>query len=94
MGQSLNHTRGGLTDPPSIPHNGFNGGQTVPPQPTSTMIATDFIDLCSNELWEELLWLQEQPQTKENCNLHNRIWAEICTREQRRQALQDNFAWG
>jgi hypothetical protein len=58
------------------------------------MIATDFIDLCSNELWEELLWLEEQPRTKENCDLYHRLWNEICTREQRRQYLEDNFAWG
>lgn len=58
------------------------------------MIATAFTDLSSNELWEELLWLEEQPQSKANCDLYNRIWAEICTREQRRQHLEDNFAWG
>jgi hypothetical protein len=58
------------------------------------MIATDFTDLCSNELWAELIWLQEQPQTKEVSTLHDQIWAEICTREQRRQHLEDHFAWG
>jgi hypothetical protein len=58
------------------------------------MIATDFTDLCSNELWEELFWLQEQPQTKQVSTLYNRIWAEICTREQRRQYLEDHFPWG
>jgi hypothetical protein len=58
------------------------------------MIATAFTDLCSNELWVELLWLEEQPNTKENRDLHHRIWNEICTREQRRQNLEDNFAWG
>jgi len=57
------------------------------------MIATAFTDLCSNELWEEMCWLEEQPPTKENRDLHHRIWNEICTREQRRQYLEDNFAW-
>ena len=55
------------------------------------MIATAFTDLCSNELWEELLWLEEQPHTKANCDLYVRLWNEICTREERRQYLADNF---
>jgi len=55
------------------------------------MIATAFADLCSNELWEELLWLDEQPHTKANCDRYDLIWNEICTREERRQYLADNF---
>jgi hypothetical protein len=55
------------------------------------MIATAFTDLCSNELWEELLWLDDQPRTKANCALYDRLWNEICTREERRQYLADNF---
>ena len=58
------------------------------------MIATAFTDLCSNELLEELLWLEDQPQTRANCDRHKRIWAEMCAREQRRQYLNDHFAWG
>jgi len=55
------------------------------------MIATAFIDLSSNELWEELIWLEEQPHTKANCDLYVRLWKEICAREERRQYLVDNF---
>ncbi len=55
------------------------------------MIATAFTDLCSNALWEELLWLDEQPRTRENRDLYVRIWNEICAREQRRQYLADHF---
>jgi hypothetical protein len=55
------------------------------------MIATDFIDLCSNELWEELIWLEEQPITAENGALYDRILNEIRTRERRRQYLVDHF---
>ena len=55
------------------------------------MIATAFTDLCSNALWEELIWLEEQPRTKANCDLYDRLWNEISTREQRRQYLADHF---
>jgi hypothetical protein len=55
------------------------------------MIATDFTDLSSNELWEELIWLEEQPITAENGALYDRILNEIRTRERRRQYLVDHF---
>jgi hypothetical protein len=58
------------------------------------MIATAFTDLCSNELWEEICWLQDQPATDENVASYNAMMREIDTRIQRRQNLEDNFAWG
>ena len=58
------------------------------------MIATDFTDLSTNELWEEILWLEEQPITNENGALYDRILKEIRTRNRRRQYLEDHFSWG
>jgi hypothetical protein len=58
------------------------------------MIATAFADLCSNQLWEEVLWLEDQPSTPANRRQIRKIWAEIENREQRRQYLEDHFAWG
>ena len=58
------------------------------------MIATAFHDLTSNDLWEDLQWLEGQPMTDENCALYDRILTEIDTRNRRRQYLEDNFAWG
>jgi hypothetical protein len=58
------------------------------------MIATAFTDLCSNELWEEVIWLQDQPDTAANRRQLRAYWKELQTREQRRQYLEDNFAWG
>ena len=53
------------------------------------MIATAFTDMCSNELLEELQWLEGQPMTDENCSLYDRILTEIDTRNRRRQDLED-----
>jgi hypothetical protein len=58
------------------------------------MIATAFIDQTSNELWEELHWLEGQPITDENGALYDQILEELRTRERRRQNLEDHFAWG
>ena len=58
------------------------------------MIATAFTDLSSNELWEEIHWLEAQPITDENGALYDRILEELRPRERRRQYLEDNFAWG
>ena len=58
------------------------------------MIATAFTDLCFNELLIELYWLQDQPDTAANRRLIRACWKELQTREQRRQYLEDNFAWG
>jgi hypothetical protein len=55
------------------------------------MIATSFTDLCSNELWEELTWLQDQPDTAANRRQIRAYWKELQTREQRRQYLVDHF---
>ena len=55
------------------------------------MIATDFINLSSNELWEEMIWLEQQPITAESGALYDRILKEIRARIQRRQYLVDHF---
>lgn len=55
------------------------------------MIATDFIDLTSNDLWAEIDWLETQPVTRENAALYDRILTEIRTRNRRRQYLADHF---
>lgn len=55
------------------------------------MIATAFIDKCSNELWEEIYWLESQPITVDNATLYDQILAELRSRESRRQYLIDNF---
>jgi hypothetical protein len=55
------------------------------------MIATAFIDKCSNELWEEIYWLGSQPITVDNATLYDEILAELRSRESRRQYLIDNF---
>jgi hypothetical protein len=55
------------------------------------MIATAFTDLCSNELWEELTWLQDQPDTAANRHQIRSIWKELQTRELHRQYLVDHF---
>ena len=57
----------------------------------AVMIATAFIDKCSNELWEEIYWLESQPITVENATLYDEILAELRSRESRRQYLIDNF---
>ena len=54
-------------------------------------IATDFHHLCSNELWEELLWLEDQPITKDNAALYDRLLNEIRVRNRRRQYLIDHW---
>lgn len=54
-------------------------------------IATAFIDKCSNELWEEIYWLESQPITVDNATLYDEILAELRLRESRRQYLIDNF---
>jgi hypothetical protein len=54
------------------------------------MIATAFIDKCSNELWEEIYWLESQPITVDNAILYDQILAELRTRESRRQFI-DQF---
>ena len=48
------------------------------------MIATSFIELSSNELWEEILWLEEQPLTKENAVRYDLLLKEFRTRQRRR----------
>ena len=53
------------------------------------MIATAFIDKCSNELWEEIFWLEDQPITVENATLYDEILAELRLREFRRQCISD-----
>lgn len=53
------------------------------------MIATAFIDKCSNELWEEIFWLEDQPITVENATLYDEILAELRSRERRRQCIND-----
>jgi hypothetical protein len=58
------------------------------------MIATAFTDLCSNELLIELDWLLDQPDTAANRRQIRAYRKELQTREQRRQYLEDNFAWG
>jgi hypothetical protein len=55
------------------------------------MIATAFTDLSSNDLWEEICWLQDQPATDENVASYNAMMREIDTRAQRRQYLVDHF---
>ena len=60
----------------------------------ATTIATAFHDISTNELWEELQYLEGQPITDENGALYDRILDEIRTRNRRRQYLEDNFAWG
>jgi hypothetical protein len=55
------------------------------------MIATAFIDKCSNALWEEIYWLESQPISTENAKLYDDILAELRSRERRRQYLIDNF---
>lgn len=55
-------------------------------------IATAFHDQCSNELWETLSWLGEQPETRHTRNLERQIVRELEIREARRQALVDT--WG
>ena len=53
------------------------------------MIATAFIDKCSNELWEEIYWLESQPITTESAELYDEILAELRSREYRRQCIND-----
>jgi hypothetical protein len=55
------------------------------------MIATAFINKCSNELWEEIYWLESQPITTESAELYDEILTELRNRESRRQYLIDNF---
>jgi hypothetical protein len=57
------------------------------------MIATAFIDKCSNELWEEIYWLESQPITVDNATLYDQILAELRSRERRRQCI-DEFLFG
>lgn len=56
------------------------------------MIATAFIDKCSNELWGEIFWLENQPITTENAKLYDEILAELRTREYRRECLSQFLA--
>ena len=58
------------------------------------MIATAFTDLTTNDLWAEIDWLAEQPATPENLKRQHLMLEEIRVRNQRRQYLEDNFAWG
>lgn len=53
------------------------------------MIATAFIDKCSNDLWEEICWLESQPITVENATLYDQILAELRSRESRRQCIDE-----
>jgi hypothetical protein len=53
------------------------------------MIATAFIDKCSNELWEEIYWLETQPITTENATLYDQILNELRSREYRRQCIDE-----
>ena len=57
------------------------------------MIATSFIDLSSNELWEEILWLEEQPLTEENAIRHDLLLKEFRNRQRRRAYLEESFEW-
>jgi hypothetical protein len=57
------------------------------------MIATAFIGKCSNELWEEIYWLESQPITVENATLYDQIMGELRSRESRRQFI-DQFLFG
>jgi hypothetical protein len=54
-------------------------------------IATAFFDLSSNELWEEYLYLQSQSPTREVSLKMGKVWKEICTREDRRNAMAEEF---
>lgn len=72
---------------------GFNGGRSASHYPLRIMfnetIATAFFDLSSNELWEEYLYLQSQSPTREVSLKMGKVWKEICTREERRNAMED-----
>ena len=72
---------------------GFNGGRSASHYPLRIMInetiATAFFTLSSNELWEEYLYLQSQSPTREVSRMMNRVWKEICAREERRNAMED-----
>ena len=56
-----------------------------------TTIATAFHDLTSNDLWAELIWLQDQPTTKENLRSYRAIMLELQTRAERREYLINHF---
>ena len=54
---------------------------------TNLSPATNLNQLNIDELWVELIWLEEQPQTKAICNAHVKCWNEI----HNRQKLIDNW---
>ena len=56
-----------------------------------TTIATAFHDLTSNDLWEDLIWLQDQPSTKANLKSYRAIMQELEIRAARREYLIDHF---
>lgn len=56
-----------------------------------TTIATAFHDLTSNDLWEELIWLQDQPTTKANLKSYRAIMLELEIRAERREYLINHF---
>ena len=58
------------------------------------MIATAFHDICDNELISELMELWEQTPTRESNRTARLIQQELGRRQDRRQLLEDNFAWG
>jgi len=55
------------------------------------MIATDFHDICDNDLIAELVELWEQTPTWKGKRLANRIQDELIRRDERRQQLIDCF---
>ena len=56
-----------------------------------TTIATAFHDLTSNDLWAELIWLQDQPSTKANLKSYRAIMQELEIRAERREYLINHF---
>lgn len=56
-----------------------------------TTIATAFHDLTSNDLWDELIWLHDQPSTKANIKSYRAILQELEIRAERREYLINHF---
>ena len=48
---------------------------------TNLSPATNLSQLSIDELWVELIWLGDQPQTKAICNAHTKCWNEIHNRQ-------------
>jgi hypothetical protein len=54
---------------------------------TTATPATNLAALSLDELWVELIWLEEQPRTKVICDAFHKCWNAIAAR----QALVDDW---